>query len=302
MKSFCAIFAVCIAAASAALPNLIDLAKQNNCSTLVSLIQQAGLTDVLSNQGPFTLLAPVDAAFAKLPADVVKGLTADTNALTGVLQYHVIKESIFTWDLQQGEVIPSLNDHSIRVYVGRTSNSIYFNQAKVIVSELQASNGVLYLIDEVLNVPEGTIDDIILNPDYDISGFMDFIKEARLTQTFNRTSGQRYTMFVPSNEALANADQNLMSSIKNSYSRARYLVDYHVHAGTLHAKSLSKDARLSTLYRGHYISVSHDTSNMTLLNNVAKINIADIEAEDGVVHIISHVLIPSTLASGGIVG
>ena len=67
--------------------------------------------------------------------------------------------------------------------------TIFLNQAKVLVSELQASNGVLYLIDEVLAVPEGTIDDIILNPDYEINMFMDFIKEAKLTDTFNRTAG-----------------------------------------------------------------------------------------------------------------
>lgn len=59
------------------------------------------------------------------------------------------------------------------------------------VSELQASNGVLYLIDEVLNMPEGTIDDIIMNPDYSINNFMDFIKEAKLTNIFNRTTGER---------------------------------------------------------------------------------------------------------------
>ena len=67
--------------------------------------------------------------------------------------------------------------------------TIFLNQAKVLVSELQASNGVLYLIDEVLAVPEGTIDDIVLNPDYEINMFMDFIKEAKLTDTFNRTAG-----------------------------------------------------------------------------------------------------------------
>jgi hypothetical protein len=70
--------------------------------------------------------------------------------------------------------------------------STYFNQAKVVISELQASNGVLYLVDEVLNLPEGTIDDIIMNPDYSINNFMDFIKEAKLTNVFNRTTGEQW--------------------------------------------------------------------------------------------------------------
>lgn len=218
-----------------------------------------------------------------------------------------MKGEIFEWDLLNHEVISSLNGHSIRVYVRNSmaGQSTYFNQAKVVISELQASNGVLYLIDEVLNMPEGTIDDILLNPDYNINSFMDFVKAAGLTQVFNRTTGNRYTMFVPTNQALASMDQGFLTQIKNNRINARHLVDYHVHPGTLHAKSIVGPGRLSTMYRGHYINLSQDSNNNTLLNNVASVVQADIEAEDGVVHIISHVLIPSTLSPtglGGIVG
>lgn len=86
---------------------------------------------------------------------------------------------------------------------------------------MQASNGVLYLIDEVLNMPEGTIDDILLNPDYNINSFMDFVKAAGLTQVFNRTTGNRYTMFVPTNQALASMDQGFLTQIKNNRINAR---------------------------------------------------------------------------------
>ncbi|XP_061164314.1 periostin-like [Saccostrea echinata] len=299
------VLSVCIAVSSA-YPNLVDLASANNATKLVSLLTSAGLADILKDpsQGPFTLLAPSDAAFAKVPAADLQALKADNAQLQEVLKYHVMKGEVFEWDLVNHEVIPSLNGHSIRVYVASSSNAqrTYFNQAKVLVSELQASNGVLYLIDEVLNMPEGTIDDIILNPDYNIDQFMEFIKEAKLTTVFNRTVGARYTMFVPSNQALASLDQGFLAQIKNSYSNARRLVDYHVHPGTLHAKSIHGPGRLSTMYRGHYINLSQDANNNTLLNNVATVLQADIEAEDGVVHIISHVLIPSTLSPGGLVG
>ena len=69
--------------------------------------------------------------------------------------------------------------------------NIFFNQGKVIADDvLVASNGIIYLVDEVLNVPEGTIDQILMNPDYNISEFLSLVKIAGLENTFNRTTGQ----------------------------------------------------------------------------------------------------------------
>lgn len=70
-------------------------------------------------------------------------------------------------------------------------------------------------------MPEGTIDDILLNPDYNVNSFMDFIKSAGLTQVFNRTTGNRYTMFVPTNQALASMDQGFLTQIKNNRINSR---------------------------------------------------------------------------------
>lgn len=159
----------------------------------------------------------------------------------------------------------------------------------------------MYLVEEVLNVPEGTIDDIIQNPDYNISMWMEFLEAAKLVNVFNRTSSNRYTMFVPSNAAISSLDASYIQKLKSSYTYARHIVDYHVHPGTLHSKGLDHNGRISTMYRGHYISVNVDSSNNVMLNHAASLQVSDIEAENGVVHVISHVLIPSTL-NPGIVG
>ena len=66
--------------------------------------------------GPYTLLVPTDAAFAKIPQADINALVADTNAVTNVLQYHLIKGSVFTWDLKTNELLTSVNGHVIRVY------------------------------------------------------------------------------------------------------------------------------------------------------------------------------------------
>jgi len=295
MKYLCALLS--FVAYAAASDSLVDVANSNNGSTLVSLLNTANLQGVLTDpsQGPFTVLVPVNGAFDKLPVDELNAIKSDTNQLTNVLQYHVIKGDLFSFDLQSGLVVKSLNGHAVRVYNSR--GNLYFNQAKVIGVEHLTSNGVVYFIDEVLNVPEGTILQILKNPDYNTSEFVNLVGAAHLDTLLNRTSGQRYTVFVPSNTALATLDPQTLSALESNRYQALRLVEYHIHSGTLHAASLH-DGRLSTLYRGHYINIDGDyKANNLKINNVAELLIEDIEAEDGVVHIISHVLIPSTLAS-----
>ncbi|XP_033742177.1 periostin-like [Pecten maximus] len=292
----CVILLSVLSLAAATLPNLVDLASANNATTLTQFLATAGLADVIRDQGPFTIIAPVDSAFAKIPSEVAANLTANPNELANILQYHVVKGEIFTFDLKSGQVLTSLNGHSIRVYV--SGGQIFFNQAKVVSADvLQGSNGVIYLVDEVLSVPEGTIDQVLMNPDYNISEFLEIVKVAHLESVLNRTSGTRYTVFAPSNAAINSLDPAILQKIKSSYSLAHRLVDYHIHRGTLHEKSLDHSGHINTMYTGHTITLTVDKDGVTKLNNVATLQETDIEAEDGVVHVISHVLIPSTLFS-----
>ncbi|XP_060070233.1 transforming growth factor-beta-induced protein ig-h3-like [Ylistrum balloti] len=290
------VFLSILSLAAATLPNLVDLANANNATTLTQFLATAGLDDVIRDQGPFTIIAPVDSAFAKIPSEVAANLTANPNELANVLQYHVVKGEIFTFDLRSGQVLTSLNGHSIRVYM--SGNQIFFNQARVVSMDvLQGSNGVIYLVDEVLSVPEGTIDQILMNPDYEISEFLELVKVARLEGALNRTAGTRYTVFAPTNAAINSLDPSILQKIKSSYSLTHRLVDYHIHRGTLHEKSLDHSGHISTMYTGHSITLTVGSDGVAKLNNVATLQETDIEAEDGVVHVISHVLIPSTLFS-----
>ncbi|XP_045206841.2 transforming growth factor-beta-induced protein ig-h3-like [Mercenaria mercenaria] len=285
---------------SAALSNIVDSLTANNATTLVNLIDQAGLTDTLKNKGPFTIFAPTNAAIGKVPAADLQALSGDANALQNVLLYHVVNGDIFSWDLRTGERLTSLNNHTIRVY--SSGGKHYFNQALAVVEEIQASNGVIYLIDEVLNVPEGTIWDILNNPDYNLTEFANAAQHARLDSMFKQVSStSRYTVFAPMNSAFQSLPTSLVNKILSSITYGRYIVDYHTHRGTLHASSLAKDGSVSTLHTGHVITISHDANTgEPLLNKLAHVVIQDIEAENGVVHVITHVLIPSSLA--GIVG
>ncbi|KAL3879183.1 hypothetical protein ACJMK2_031492 [Sinanodonta woodiana] len=260
MRALFLSYVFCLFGLTHCLPNLMDLIASSNASTLLDLINKAGLADVLRDQGPFTVLVPSNAAFAKIPPKDLEQIESDPGKLADMIQYHIVKGDVFTWDLATSEHLQSLNGHVIRVYT--TGNKHYFNQAAAVKEELQASNGVLYLIDEVLNVPEGMIAQVLANPDYNTSEFLSLLVKAHLASYFN-------------------------SSL---------LIDYHVHPGTLHASSITKDGILSTRNPGHSIGIKVDSSGNVKLNNIADLLQTDIEADNGVIHVISHVLVPSSLA------
>ncbi|XP_046354180.1 transforming growth factor-beta-induced protein ig-h3-like [Haliotis rufescens] len=293
---------VLVASVAHCMTNLVDdLGANQNTTQLSSLIAQAGLGDTLKGQGPFTILAPVDSAFAAIPKDDLNKLLADKNDLANTLKYHVLQGEIFSWDIVTGRLVHSITGHAIRVY--KQGNDIYFNNAKAVAVDLESANGVIYLLDTVLDVPEGTIYEILEKPEYKLTQFKKAVDRVRYDRMLNSTyssANYRHTLFVPSDAAFAKLDQSQVSRIFSNLNFASELVRYHLHLGTLHLKSLDHNGRITTLYTGHDIGV--DISNNDIrLNHVAHMTESDIEADNGVVHIIDHVLIPSTL-SGQIIG
>ncbi len=122
-------------------------------STLVTAVTTAGLVDVLSNVGPFTVFAPVNAAFDALPDGTVDGLLKPESkgALTNILEYHVYVGVIRESMIQDGMVLNQVNGDNITL--NKTGNDITVNGAKVIGS-VPASNGIVYVIDKVLLPPD----------------------------------------------------------------------------------------------------------------------------------------------------
>ena len=130
---------------------VLDIAVATEAtSTLVAAVNAAGLVDVLSGKGPFTILAPTNEAFAKLPDGALDGLLADPKALAGVLKAHVIAGKVKAADVLAAESVETLNGtYGVVVAGGQVSIS----GANVIATDLMASNGVVHLIDTVI-LPE----------------------------------------------------------------------------------------------------------------------------------------------------
>ncbi len=141
--------------------NIVETAvSAGSFKTLVTAVKAAGLVDALSGPGPFTVFAPNDEAFAKLPAGAVDSLLKDTPKLRSVLTYHVISGSVTAADVQKitaGGQTPSVNTlqgSPVKLKMnGMLTKSAYVNDAKVISSDIKASNGVIHVIDKVILPP-----------------------------------------------------------------------------------------------------------------------------------------------------
>ncbi len=136
------------AGASAAAKDIVDTAvAAGSFKTLVTAIQSAGLVDTLKGKGPFTVFAPTDAAFAKLPAGTLEALLKDKAKLAGILTYHVVPAAVMAKDVKAGDV-KTVNGQSIKITTA--GGKVMVNDATVTSTDVVASNGVIHVIDTVL--------------------------------------------------------------------------------------------------------------------------------------------------------
>jgi len=142
----CVLFAsIAIAGAQ---KNIVQVAAGNkDFSTLVGLVQEAGLVDALQAQGPYTVFAPTNEAFSKVPADTLKALKADKEMLKKVLLYHVVKGKVMSSDVNPG-MVPTLEGQDLTIKVDE--GKVMVNNAQIIGVDVKASNGVIHVIDQVL--------------------------------------------------------------------------------------------------------------------------------------------------------
>lgn len=136
-------------------PNVVQVAVGSaDHTTLVTAVKAASLVDVLSNAGPFTVFAPTNAAFDKLPAGTVEGLLKpdQKDALSNILEYHVYVGVIKTEAMRDGQILGQVNGKNITLSV--KDGKYMVNDKATIVASVPASNGIIHVIDEVLLPPQ----------------------------------------------------------------------------------------------------------------------------------------------------
>jgi len=131
--------------------NIVQVAVEaGSFNTLVAAVKAAGLVETLSGPGPFTVFAPTDAAFAKLPAGTVEALLADKEKLTSILTYHVVSGKVMAADIVKtnGATPNTVNGLPLDIVV--RGGKVYVNGINVVTADVQASNGVIHIIDAVI--------------------------------------------------------------------------------------------------------------------------------------------------------
>ncbi len=137
---------------SAASANIVQTAlAAGKFKTLVALLKQSGLAGTLQGKGPFTVFAPTDAAFAKLPKSTLSALAKDKAKLRAVLLYHVAAGRVTAAKVVSLKSVKTLNGKSVKVHVSH--GTVTVGGARVIATDIAASNGVIHVIDKVLIPP-----------------------------------------------------------------------------------------------------------------------------------------------------
>jgi len=131
--------------------NIVETAVANGSfKTLVAAVTAADLATTLSGVGPFTVFAPVDAAFEALPSGTVETLVKPENKaqLSGILTYHVIAGKIMSSDLTDGMKAETVNGQEVTIHI--KDGKVFVNDAEVVIADVETSNGVVHAIDKVI--------------------------------------------------------------------------------------------------------------------------------------------------------
>ena len=147
MKKFVIASAIALASVASQAKDIVDTAiAAGNFKTLVTVVQAAGLVDTLKGKGPFTVFAPTDEAFAKIPKADLDALLKDKAKLTAVLTYHVVAGKVMAKDIKPGKV-KTVQGSELTL---STTGGVTVDGAKVTTADIVADNGVIHVIDTVL--------------------------------------------------------------------------------------------------------------------------------------------------------
>ena len=259
-------------------------------NTLEVAVIAAELADDLSGPGPFTVFAPTDAAFAALPTGVVDALLVDpTGDLAQILLYHVVSGTALSTSLTDGQTITTLQGEDITVTIGM--NGVMINNATVVVADIIADNGVVHVIDAVLlppaPEPTNTILDIVVNSD-DHDTLEVAVIAAGLAETLSGDGP--YTVFAPTDAAFAALPAGTIEALLANTGELMNILLYHAASGTVLSTDLTNGQTIPTLTFFPPLVVTID-ANGVFINN-AMVTVADIVADNGVVHVIDAVLLP----------
>ncbi|WP_419194834.1 fasciclin domain-containing protein [Novipirellula herctigrandis] len=256
--------------------------------TLAVALEAADLIGTLKGDGPFTVLAPTDEAFSKLPEGTVETLLKPENKqdLINILTYHVVPGAV------PGKVIVKLSDadtlNGQRVTIGFSEARLKVDGANVVGSDIECSNGIIHVVDQVI-LPAA---DDIPTAASKAGSFTTLLAAARAAGLVEALSGEGpITIFAPTDEAFAKLADGTVSSLLKPENKAKLasILKYHVVAGRVYSDEALAAGEAKTLSGGSVrIAIDGDAAKV----NDAVLIATDMDTSNGVIHVIDSVMIP----------
>jgi transforming growth factor-beta-induced protein len=262
--------------------DIVDTAAAaGDFDTLVAAVQAAELVETLKSPGPFTVFAPTDDAFAKLPPGTLDGLLKDPDRLGAILKYHVVPGTVLASDVVKLSSAKTVLGQTLAI---STTQGVKINEANVIKTDIKTSNGVIHVIDKVL-LPKNDIIETARGAG-SFKTLLTALEAADLTDTL-RGEGP-FTVFAPTDAAFAKLPEGAVESLLSDLPKLKAVLTYHVVAGKVLSKDIGNLSEAKTL-QGQLVQI--DTSSGVRINN-AQVVKADVGATNGVIHVIDTVLMP----------
>ncbi|XP_071826039.1 transforming growth factor-beta-induced protein ig-h3-like [Apostichopus japonicus] len=274
---------------------VVDVVVELKLNILVDLVKRAGLVETLMGPGPFTVFGPTDDAFEALPFEVRQKLAQNKTLLTEVLEYHVVGGAVFSKDIAQDKLVPSVLKDNIRFNTYPVAGPVKKVTATGSLIDLSrvdqnASNGVVHVLDKVMfPVPrQNLVETAKRIPE--LKSLVEALVKTNLTSAL--AGAGNFTVFAPNNKAFSKvpakvaADIDLLTSI----------LLYHVSASpTLYSVGLEDSQQIPTLNTKNSLTINLKDGQVQVANSTdfhATVLMADGSVSNGVIHVIDEVLLP----------
>lgn len=279
-----------VSIAAPAEKDIVDTAVgAGSFNTLVAAVKAAGLVETLKGDGPFTVLAPTDEAFKKLPKGTVETLLKPENlkTLQAILTYHVIPGSVMAADVVKLKSAKTVQGDTVAIKV--TDSGVMINGAKVVTTDIKCSNGVIHVIDSVIMPPEkADIVDTAIGAG-SFNTLVAAVKAAGLVETLK--SDGPFTVFAPTDDAFKKIPAATIAELLKPENKAKLaaILTYHVVPGKVMAADVVKLSSAKTV-NGQKVMIKV-VDGKVMINGATVIK-ADIDCKNGVVHVIDSVIMP----------
>jgi transforming growth factor-beta-induced protein len=267
--------------------DIVDTAvSAGQFKTLAAALKAAGLVETLKSKGPFTVFAPTDEAFAKLPKGTVQGLLKPENKdqLIAILTYHVVPGKVMAKDVVKLKKAKSVQGAEIQIRANK--NRVTVDKAAVTATDIVCSNGVIHVIDSVI-LPKDIVDTAVAAGQFKTLAAA--LKAAGLVKTLKGKGP--FTVFAPTDEAFEKLPEGTVKELLKPENKGKLtaILTYHVVPGKVMAKDVVKLSSAKTV-QGSEVSIKVSDGKVMVDN--ATVIAPDIVCSNGVVHVIDSVILP----------